>query len=275
MQREEIVAYMISESVTPSKHIILNSSKCDTAIVEAELQDADEFNRNKRNYGYDVLNDGLNKPNIKELIARKSWVGEAGHPMGATLQRQMSIDHERISHRILKWWWEGHKVKGLIETMPYGYGIQMRNFIRSELETAYSLRAVGPVKRTTKGDIVQKPLSIMTYDWVFIPSHRQSYQSKIITGTGANQTDNQGQLTEGYCIEIFRQDATDYIKNESKNFKLISEFVDMSQGDVMLSEDNKNLIYTTSDGKTTNKMHMKIEDYILRDINGYMNNIGR
>lgn len=272
MRNNDTIAYIISESQTVSKHKILNTESCDTAIVEAELQDASEFNRNKRNYSHDVLDDGLNKPNIKELISRKSWVGEAGHPMNATLARQMTIDHERISHRILKWWWEGDKVKGIVETLPTRFGREMRDVIRCELESAYSLRAVGPVKRGPKGDIVQKPLTIMTYDWVFLPSHRKSYQTKILK-EGFDLGTEEQQLSEAYCIPILNEQALDYIKEESKNYKLISEFYDMKNGVLTLNENHNGVIYTTSDGKTTNKMHMKIEDHITREISHGIVNI--
>lgn len=266
-KNNDVVAYIISESENVSRHKILNTNDCDTAIVEVELQDSSEFNRNGRNYSYEVLDEGLNKPNIKELISRKSWVGEAGHPMEATLKRQLTIDHGRISHRILKWWWDGPKVMGIVETLPTKYGKEMRDVIRCQLETAYSLRAVGPVKKTGRGDIVQKPMTINTYDWVFIPSHRNSYQRKILKENyNLAGVANKGILSESYCLPILNEQALDYIKNESKNYKLISQFYDLSKGEITLSE-NHNVIFTTSDGKTTNKMHMNIEDYITREIN--------
>ena len=266
MEKDKIVAYLISEAVTQSKPIIVNGSKNDTAVIEVELQDADEFNRNKRNYAYDVLDQGLNNSRIKELISRKSWVGEAGHPMGANLQRQLSIDTDRISHRILKWWWEGHKVKGLVETMNYGHGIQMRNFIRQGLETAFSLRAIGPVKKTPRGDVVQSPLTIMTYDWVFIPSHSKSYQQRIISGGS-----NDGVLTESYCLPILNEQAKNYIKNESKNFKMVAECLELQNGIITFNEKMDKVIYTTSKGDTKDSVHITMEDYISRELNEAFN----
>lgn len=265
MQRDKVIAYIISETANVSKHRILNSEKCDTAIIETELQDASEFNRNGRNYRKDVLDQGLNDAKIKELIKNKSWVGEAGHPHKPDLQRQMTIDPNNISHRILDWWWEGEKVMGVVETLNTQQGIAMRNLIRQELNTAYSLRAVGPVTKSPKGIIVQKPLSVLTYDWVFVPSHKNSYQRRILNGTDSNMSESMN-LSESYCVPIQEAAALDYIANESENFKLLSKCYDFANGDLALSESG--VIYTTSDGKTTNKMHLNIEDYIVREING-------
>ena len=264
MSKDKVVAYLISEAVTKSKPIILNSSRDESAIIEAELQDADEFNRNKRNYSFPVLDQGLNAPMIKEAISRGSWVGEAGHPLKADIQRQMTIDHDMISHRILKWWWKGHKVMGRIETMNFGHGYQMRNYIRQGLETAFSLRAMGPVKKTARGDVVQSPLTIKTYDWVFIPSHSHSYQQKIISGANPQPS---GVLTESYCVPIFKKEALDYVKNESKDYKLVAECLELEGGELLLNESMDKLIYKTSDGNTKNSIHINIEDYISHEIN--------
>lgn len=275
---DKIVAYMLSESTSiASKPIILNTSDCDTAIIETSLQDMLEFNRNRRQYPEDVLIPGLEGDNIVELMSKKSWLGEAGHPMNPTLQRQMTVVHSNVSHRINKWWKQGSEIKGIVETMNFGEGIRMRNYIRQELETAFSLRAVGPVKKTPNGNIVQKPLKVITYDWVFIPSHRNAYQEKIITDgrvphpTNLTESDKR-MLAESYCLPVLKESAIQYVKDESKNFKLISECLEFG-GVAILSENNRQIILEQTDGRNKDKLVIGIEDYIANDINSYFNKI--
>lgn len=258
-KRNDVVAYMLSETTSVGKPTILNSQHSESAIIEAVLQNCKEFNRNKRNYPYKPLNAGLNDKRIRELIKNKSWVGEAGHPQNPTLQRQMSIDHSNISHRINSWRWEGDNVVGIVETLNTHRGFDMRNLIRQELNTAFSLRAVGPVTKTAKGDVVQEPLSILTYDWVFIPSHSGAYQRKVVTGVN-----NGDALSESYCIPILQEQAIKFVKEESENFKIISECLEFHSQNIQLSENNRSVIVDMGE---EGKMVIGIEKYISQEVN--------
>lgn len=257
-KRNDVVAYMLSETTSVGTPTILNSQHAESAIIEAVLQNCKEFNRNKRNYPYKPLNAGLNDKRIRELIKNNSWVGEAGHPQNPTLQRQMSIDHSNISHRINSWRWEGDNVVGIVETLNTSRGYDMRNLIRQGVNTAFSLRAVGPVTKTAKGDVVQEPLSILTYDWVFIPSHSGAYQRKVISGV------NDSTLTESYCIPILQEQALQYVKDESENFKIITECLEVYGQPIQLSENNNSVIIDMGED---GKLVVGIEKYISQEVN--------
>lgn len=269
--KNEIAGYLISEQTTASVPTIIKNTKnnnIDNVTIDAELQDCAEFNRNTRNYPRKPLNEGLNHPNIKELISHKSWVGEAGHPLQPTVQRQLSIDHSNISHRINSWRWEGNKIMGEVETLMTNRGKEMRDLIRQLLEVAFSLRAVGPVEKTSRGLVVQSPLTIVTYDWVFIPSHRGSYMKSIKN----DSLNNQSALSESYCVPINALgECIDYIGNESYNLKLITESLEYSYDNIILSNDLKSVKILSE--SSNESIIVNIEDYISADITNYMSKL--
>ncbi|MGL6099525.1 MAG: S80 family phage morphogenetic serine protease [Fusobacteriaceae bacterium] len=179
----KLKTYIISEHTQASQYTVLNeNTSTGSIIIEAVLQTADAFNRNGRKYPVDVLKKAIDAPHIKELIARKSWVGEAGHPMGADTARQVTIDTDRISHRILSVRWEGNNLIGVVESLNTKNGNDFKNLILQGMEVAFSLRALGAADNTPQGAIVRDPMRMVCYDWVILPSHKEAYQTKIMNG---------------------------------------------------------------------------------------------
>ena len=273
--KDNIVAYLISEEVNRDSNIKILSSNSSGVKIEADLQDAAELNRNARRYRKPVLNAGLTRENITELISRKSWFGEAGHPINPTPQRQMTVVQENISHRILSWDWRGSIVHGIVKTAPFPMGLAMRDCILDEdpMESAFSLRACGPIKETTEGKIVQDPLVVVTYDWVFYPSHRKAYQTKIldnIRASGNSLTESAIPIIDANIINL-QESAIQYIKDQSKNYKIISELMESNGINSQLSEDNKMIILTEKNNEnSTDKIVIGVEEYITREINDYL-----
>ena len=246
---EKVVAYLISEETNRDSNIQILKSDNSGVKIEADLQDASEINRNTRRYPKNTLNNGLNRENITELINHRSWFGEAGHPINPTPQRQMTVVQKNISHRILSWDWRGSIVHGIVKTAPFPMGRAMRDCILDEdpMESAFSLRACGPIKETSQGKIVQDPLVVVTYDWVFYPSHRKAYHTSI------------------------QESAIDYIKNQSKNYKMISELMESQGLNAELSENSDLIILTEKNNEnSTDKIVIGVEDYISQEINDYM-----
>lgn len=269
-----IFAYLISEAAPTEEQInsfqILNATP-KYAVIRAELQDTTEVNRNKRKYPKATLKRGLERENVQELLRAKSWFGEAGHPINPTPERHRTVVQENISHRILSYEFIGPKVYGIVKTAPYPMGYGMRDCILDPddpMKAAFSLRAMAPLKKTPNGDIAQDPLLVIAYDSVFFPSHRNSYQLEILDKIN----NNNNSLTES-CIpilnsngqQILNEQAMDYIKEESKNFKIISNIMDIESS--ILSEDCKYV--ELQDGNKNEKMIVSIEDYIGAEIMNY------
>lgn len=267
--QNNIVAFLLSEDISTPANIKVLSDKNKCVKIKADLQDASEWNRNGRNYPLEVLKNGLGRENIRELIMKKSWVGEAGHPINPTPQRQMTVVQENISHRILDYNFRGTVVNGTVKTTPSPMGYMMRDLILDEdaMESAFSLRACGPVRETSKGKMVQDPLNIVCYDWVFFPSHRNAYQTKVLTES-ANLGNSM--ILESSCVPLYQQEAIRYVKEESNNYKIISEMMEHYGLSASLSENNDMIILTENSGNHKENLCIGIEDYISNEITHYM-----
>jgi hypothetical protein len=167
MAKDKIKGYMISEDVTTSVPKVLSDKSGEVTRIETILQEGDLPNRNKRVYATNFLKKSLTADYVQERLRTKSWVGEAGHPLTPTVERQLYIDQSNISHLITKIWWEGNLLKGIVECALTDRGRDMQGLVRQGMQVAFSMRGFGPVSEK-KGDIVyvKDPLHILTYDWI-------------------------------------------------------------------------------------------------------------
>lgn len=266
MRQDKTIAYLISEAATESKVNILKpiNSLVDSVIFDTNLQDTDVWNRNSRNYPTPVMKKGLAADHIVELLKNNSWVGEAGHPVDPTPTRQMTIDPSNVSHRINTVHFDRNIIKGQVETLMTTRGKEMRDLIRQQLKVAFSLRALGKVQQTARGALVAGPVKIVCYDWVYIPSHKIAYQQSIVSDTRAQSAS----LNESYCIPLLESAALDYIKSESDNFRIMSEFFEFAADGITLSENHRSIIVEDKN-KPGDKLVIGVEDYISQEINGF------
>lgn len=265
---EKVIAYMINESTTQNAgiQILKDFNKCVT--IRAMLQDAAELNRNKRKYPIDVLRSGLESERIQELIMAKSWFGEAGHPIEPTVQRQCNILEENISHRVLSYDIVGSKIFGQVKTTPTARGYDMRNLIIDDdpMLSAFSLRAMGPMVQTAEGSIVQKPLTMICYDWVWFPSHRKAYQTDIIKSI----TESGNALNESCITPLLEASALDFIAEESKNYQIVSEMFEAEKRIVSLNENCKTVSITSLDDDNNKEtMIVTLESALSHEIDSF------
>lgn len=265
---EKVIAYMINESTTQNAgiQILKDFNKCVT--IRAMLQDAEELNRNKRKYPIDVLRSGLESERIQELIMAKSWFGEAGHPIEPTVQRQCSVLEENISHRVLSYDIVGSKIFGQVKTTPTARGYDMRNLIIDDdpMLSAFSLRAMGPMVQTAEGSIVQKPLTMICYDWVWFPSHRKAYQTDIIKSI----TESGNTLNESCITPLLEASALDFIAEESKNYQIVSEMFEAEKRIVSLNENCKTVSITSLDDDNNKEtMIVTLESALSHEIDSF------
>lgn len=247
------------------KPTIVGTSKVNRVIVNAVLQDADVKNRNRRVYPKGTISNGLNSEYVRERISTKTFYGEAGHPLKPDIQRQLYMDQSNISHRINKFWWEGNVLRGEIEAANTARGQDFDGVIRQESKVGFSLRAVGPITEK-RGDItvVKDPLTIFCYDWVIHPSHASAYMTDIISESG-----NVINESAGIFMPVYAEEAIDYIKSQSKNFKMIAECFELDSKEIFLSEDSRKVY--VKNGQDT--VAIFTEDYIAGEVSRYMSKI--
>ena len=260
---KKLKGYLICEGNTfMDQPTIISSSKSDRVIIRTTLQDADVKNRNKRIYPKGVIQNGLNSDYVKERLATKTFFGESGHPLKPDIQRQLYMDQSNISHRVNEYWWEGNVLKAYVEAANTARGADFDGLVRQGCKVGFSLRAVGPITEH-RGDcvVVKDPLTIFSYDWIIHPSHAVAYMDEIVQESG-----NVISESASVFIPIYASEAIDYIKNESKNFKIIAETFNLDPKEACLSEDSKTVF--VKNGQDT--VAVLTEDYISNEVSHYM-----
>jgi len=237
---------------------------------ETYLQEFNVKNRNRRIYLKDAMVESLNSPHIQELMKKKSWKGEAGHPLDSDIKRILTIDPKLTSHKINSFYFSGNFLKGEVETLDDdGYGKRMTKNILQGMEPAFSLRALAPLMKKPDGtELVRSRAHIVTYDWVILPSHNTAYrdESKPIQRIVKSIEASGNSVMENVSIPVVESQVIDYIKEESKNVKLVSNVCEVSLGTLVLSKDGKYAVLK-EDGST---YYISIEDRIKSDIRNFL-----
>lgn len=142
-------------------------------IVYVVLQKFGVLNRNGRIYPKEIL---IRQNELyQKAIQERSAVGELDHPESSI------IAGDRISHNIIKTWWEGHTLMGQMEILMspgfINYGIvstkgdEVANLLRNRIRIGVSSRGVGSLKEGKSGEqIVQDDFEIICWDVVTAPS---------------------------------------------------------------------------------------------------------
>lgn len=270
-----LCGYFIAESVTEPdnlSHSIVVDNR-DDVVIETILQEAEVANRNRRIYSKDALQSALSSPVIKEKLAMKTFFGECDHPQSNSIERQQYIDKARVSHIIEDIWWTGNIVNARVATARTERGRDMAGLIRQGSKVAFSMRGLGGITRKVNGlTRVEKPLYIITYDYVSFPSHANSYETKILKEEFNNDTKNKNSiLNEGLLIPMEMNDIFDFITNESKNVKISMDEleIDKNKAKLELENNNKILAVTNSDG--TYKLF--VEDRISNEVNNFLSKL--
>ena len=280
---------IIDEAVMPSKGILqsldFQPSK-DRAIGCGILQTGGERNRNGRIYRLEDLRREIAAPRQKELITTGNLLSEASHPLTTELVRQQTIDPRNSCARFLKLWIEGDNVMGVFQGTNNDLGETFDKDLKQGVKPAFSLRALGTVKATPQGAIVEN-LKMITYDYVIYPSHPGAYtqgllnESTVDMGPTSNfKVTKYNDATKSIMTEFTNKDvinaiklqsqnesaAIDYIKDKSLNFHLLKECYDMTSFDTIDFVSPKKIALTEA-GKAT--IIMNVEDYIAREIQNY------
>jgi hypothetical protein len=275
---EKIVGCILNEvdGVWAQPKILKNNS--DSVQIEAVLQDF-IYNRNKRYYTEELITEALQAPHIKELISHRSWVGEAGHPLVKDIKRQLNIDHARVSHVILeKQINSGRNVTGIIESAMFQFGYYLRDSIRQAMEVAFSMRGVAPLKKKKDGFInVQRPLKLLTYDWVFYPSHASAYQTKILredTNFFIEEKKEYGviPITESAMLDFIANESDD-VSSLFEGFKIDDSISLKKTSFLKILTPDDTILTISENGETFN---IKIEEKLVKTekFRNFLKNIG-
>lgn len=236
---------------------------------DTKLQSFERQNRNKRMYLESFMKPSFDSPHIAELIAAGSWMGEAGHPMTEDPKRIMTIDPKLVSHKITKFWFGGKAVSGHIQTLLTKYGRDMTALIIQGMDPAFSLRAMAPMKLDSRGGKTQSGKSfIVTYDWVFFPSHDDAYIDKKsgIKLMQAGIKDSGNVMESSMELAVTESAVVDFIRDKSKSIDIVSSMWDIATESMTITED-KNWAVLRNQG---DKIYVSIDTKIKSEVQNYM-----
>ena len=279
------IGYIIIESAIPgyTENNIIREDKEGRIIAEAELQTADEKNRNGRIYPYEELIPQITCPRTLELLEAGYFRGEMGHPISSDLVRQQTIDDTRTCVQFLKLWNEGNKIRGRYRGTNNAFGKAINEDLKDGCKPAFSLRALGTINKTARGNEVRN-LKIITYDCVIYPSHPSAYTKGIINESATDTSEVKKSklqltaeaagidyysdiLTESRIIPVNHMDvARSIVNHESSNFKYIKENFDFAYDSINVSEDSRTVSLKTKDGNT---IVVNLEKYVSNAIMNY------
>lgn len=278
MERNEVVAHVIMEQTAdPCAVNVRDFSKngMTYVIFETVFQSFGVKNRNKRIYDGDAVMASWNAPHIQELVRKKSFVSEYGHPLDQSMHRVTQIDPARICGRINSYYRSGNLLKGEFETFDDGAcGTMLTRRILQGLEPAFSVRMLAKLSRTKDGTmLMNQPGHLVTADCVILPSHMEAYrdEAKPMNVVHKAITESAGMdiTAEQYQDMVFAINEsmfTDFVKEESKNFKLVKSVEEIIGDSFKLTKDLNNIIIKEG----TDTYYVKVEDKIKHDIRNFM-----
>lgn len=278
INKEEVVAHVIMEQTSEPCAVNVrdyNKNGLLYVIFDTVFQSFGVKNRNKRMYDGDAVMASWNAPHIQELIRKKSFVSEYGHPLDQSMSRITQIDPDRICGRINSYYRSGNLLKGEFETFDDGrMGTMLTRRILQGMEPAFSVRMLAKLTRTKDGTmLMNQPGHLVTADCVILPSHCEAYrdESKSINIVNKAICESAGAdiSEEQYYDMVFAINEsmfTDFIKEESKNFKLVQSVEEVIGDSIKLTKDLNNIILTEG----SNTYYIKTEDKIKHDIRNFM-----
>lgn len=280
MTKQALGFCLINEQSNPIKPKIIGE-EFGRPVIETVLMETDVINRNKRYYTTDEIRGEVNGKRSNELLEARSLPGEAGHPLTNDLTRQVTIDPKCISHLILDMWMNGNVVSGKVIGLTNEYGKLFTSMIEEGSRLAFSLRAIGIIKQTSKGLLVSKP-KLTTFDWVFYPSFPNAYQTVgesatgdyIISESGIALPNNGNKIIiesakyDG-CVPVSlatktAKDVFEYIKEESATIAGVQNMLELDPSSLSLSNDRK--MISLDEVGTSNKWNFYIESKVTDDL---------
>jgi hypothetical protein len=267
--------YIVEAAVNPDdiKTTIIRENTVTTAeggtiktiTADATLQSFMMLNWNGRTYPAAVVMEGMDgNPKIQNDIRHKQFAGEWGHPDSKDMVRQSQILPEYTSHYIDSYRREGNLLKGHVTSAPFGRGLWMYNTIMAGRPWAFSLRAFGAVDSNNQAI---RPLTVITYDQVNRPSHKEAYAtSGDVVGAQSYSDSMLKECSTSIMLEssTIVTDITNFVLEKSDNVKIAKELFGLQESAGFFNGKNNIILEGNYLGNSI-KVTVPLESYV-RDI---------
>ena len=144
------------------------------------LQSFNVENRNHRYYNAENVWSAIQTPKIQDLLKHNSWFGEMNHPTQETQNAKLTPERirdvwpENRSHKIMRPRIEGNLLKAHIQTASgTAAGTGFAKEIIQGMVPRFSCRSIATL-RNVNGKPTVYVKFLVTYDWVFYPSHPEA-----------------------------------------------------------------------------------------------------
>lgn len=245
-------------------------------IAEGILQEADNQNRNSRNYHKSDLAAEIKAPRQVELLKTGNMKGENGHPQCKDLGRQQTIDPDMVCVKYLDMWMEGNYVMGRFTGTNNQRGRDFNADLLDGEKPSFSLRALGTIANKG-GKAWVENLKMITYDRVIYPSHACAYTTKLVTESAAFETidmskvpSNRKEILEGSKGAVIPFDANgviNFIMQESSNVAIALNNFDVFYESMEVVGHGSRLRMTDKFGST---MEINLEKFVRNQIMNYV-----
>lgn len=265
--------YIVMEQTSPENNkvnileVVDNKNGLNYLRFSTTLQSFYGRNRNRRLWKAEQVRAMAESAPVQELIKYGSFVGEMGHPCPdsgkVTVERILSIDPNRTSHRITSLFWPNpNELHGVVETLDEGVGSpgyrMMRNILQG-IVPAFSLRSLVPQRKNPDGSIdVIGPGRMVCYDRVYLPSHEEAYMDKSIPVKN---------IVTKPQFEVVMESFTDYVMAHSDKINQVIDKMDPALESASFDLKSGMLSVNTAEGKIFIAPETKYRNEIANSLN--------
>ena len=269
--------YLCESAETPLTKVgdLKNYNDNNIFFVEFDsvLQSFGVENRNHRYYTAENVWQAIQSPKIQDLLAHDSWFGECNHPTQEyqdkklTPERIRDVWPQNRSHKIMNPRIDGNLLKARIQTdAGTEAGIGFAKSIIQGMVPRFSCRSIATLRQINGRPTVVIRL-LVTYDWVFYPSHCEAEMigtlqrpmtesaSDLVLPNGSNVTPNDTMIP--------LHEILDLVGNKDTNTEILLESFDLDIGDLVgfdethdhaIIKDRDNMIYAKIRPETKHKV---------------------
>jgi len=162
-------------------------------IMSGIIQVADVKNHNGRIYSRQILEREME--NYQRLINEHRALGCLDH------EDSPVVNLQNVSHMMLRTFWKNNEVWGVMKVLNTPMGKTLRTLVEDGVRVGISSRALGSVKETTRGTIVDDDLMLLCFDIVSDASAPGAYLNQIKENKN-NNLNKYAQLNEAFDMII-------------------------------------------------------------------------
>ena len=245
----------------------------------AVLQSFGVVNRNKRKYSASNIMWCIEHDDyIKSMLKQNSWIGEIDHPAPEldktklSMQRIATPNPERSSHYIRSPHLNADKTLLEANIQTDNATEAGRNFalkiVDGKIHPCFSARVLGSLQNDPSGYPTVYVKKLVTYDWVFYPSHREA-MAKITQPLQESHTPLENEIG---CKIIQFKELAQSASRSSKETEMLCEAFDLDVDDlygvtstgnsVVVTENKNTYVVPIQSKKVREKAQSMLDDFL-------------